>query len=682
MKLFGILFCLLLLDVNNSIAQSYTGPGGIITDDGAINDFTLTIDDLPSEMLNADYGLVSVCLNISHSWISDLDIRLITPSGENIMLTSGQGGDTDYYYNTCFTNDASTHILNGVPPYNGNFLPFTPLGNVNNGQSGNGTWTIKILDTYAYADGGDLVNWILTFGENAPLAEPFAGTKLPILMLTTDNQTIPNEPKIDGRIKVISNEVGALNYPDDTPSFESYMAIEVRGSSSQSFPKKSFGFETQDEEGKDLETELLGLPKEEDWILYAPYTDKSMLRDALAYQLGNDIGRYAPHTRECEVFINGDYHGVYWLEEKIKRDRNRVDIKKLNPVDTIGDALTGGYLLKVDRDDGEGTYFVSQFEGTFPDEEIRVVYEDPEGEDLHPKQKAYISGFYNAFEQALYGDSFTDPILGYRGYIDVGSALDYFIICELGHNADAYRLSTFFYKDRNSVDSLFHFGPLWDFNLAFGNVDYCESQYVEGWAYEDSGGCSNTPLWWARFLEDPYYQDRLRCRFDSLRETVLSTGSVMHYLDSMATQLDASSDRNYDRWPILGMYIWPNYFIGDTYQEEVNYMKQWVNARLAWMDDNIPGECIPVTGIADVDHDHFTIVPNPATTSFKLEAGNESVATYDVSIITSSGITCLTRSALSANESIDISSLAPGMYTVTVRYNQASVHQMKLVITH
>lgn len=681
MKLFGILFCLLILEVNRIPAQSYTGPGGIITDDGLINDYTLMINDLPSTALNAQHGLVSVCINATHSWISDLDIRLITPSGENIMLTSGQGGDSDYYYSTCFTMNADTHILCGIPPFHGDFIPFTPLGNANNGANGNGTWTIRILDTYAYADGGDLVNWTLTFGGNAPVAAPFAGTILPILKLTTDNQTIPNEPKITGRLQVISNETGAQNHPDDPPSFECYMGIEVRGSSSQSFPKKSFGFETRDENGDDLGTELLGLPEEEDWILYAPYTDKSFLRDALTYQLGNDLGGYAPRTRVCELFVNGDYQGVYWLEEKIKRDKKRVDIKKLIPADTIGDVLTGGYLLKVDRDDGEGTYFVSAFEGTFPDEEIRVVYEDPEGEDLHPKQKEYISGYFTAFEHALYGDDFQDPTIGYRGYVDIESAIDYFIICELGHNVDAYRLSTFFYKDRNSVDSLFHFGPLWDFNLAFGNVDYCESQYVEGWAYEHSGACGNTPLWWARFLEDPYYQDKLRCRFDSLRETVLSTGSVLHYIDSLSTQLNASSGRNYDRWPILGMYIWPNNFIGETYQEEVNYLKQWVNSRLAWMDENIPGECLPGTGTFDVVEHYFNLAPNPATSSFALKVDEPYLDRFDVAIQNVSGVICLTQSDVRPNEEIDCSTLSPGVYVVAITSMGERIQQLKLVIT-
>lgn len=676
-----LLACLFYLLAGHLNAQSYAGNGGIIADDGSINDFTIEIDDLIPDTLSATHGLVSVCLKITHTWVSDLDIRLITPSGDNMMLTSAIGADTDDYDNTCFTMTVPDHILDGGPPYNGAYRPFSSLGNANKGQGGNGTWTLRILDTYAYADGGEVISWTINFGSNAPVAGAFAGTKLPVIMLTTDNITIPNEPKIDGYILVFDNESGNLNYPTDIPAFESHMAIEVRGSSSQSFPKKGYGFETQDPEGNDLETELLGLPKEEDWILYAPYTDKSFLRDAITYELGNDMGQYAPGTRLCEVFINGDYQGVYWLEEKIKRDKNRVDIKKLNPIDTIGDLLTGGYLLKVDRDDGEGSYFVSNHEGTYETEEIRVVYEDPEGQDLHPKQKEYISNYFHQFESALYSDEFKDESIGYRAYVDINSAIDYFIICELGHNVDAYRLSTFFYKDRNSVDSLFHFGPLWDFNLAFGNVDYCESQWVEGWTYEHSGGCSNTPRWWARFLEDPYYRDRLKCRYDSLRQTVLSTEAILHYVDSTGLFLQESSDRNYERWPILSRYVWPNFFIGDSYQEELNYLKEWLIGRLDWMDTNIPGECLPVSSIHYINQKDLVLSPNPAKGSFSIRILNNELQQFDFRINNVNGIVVKAQKAVSYGQDIDIASLPAGVYIVNVSDLMGGQYQEKLVIS-
>ena len=661
-------------------SQTYEGTGGIITDDGLINDYYIDIDDLDPAVLNDAFGLTTVCLNIAHSWISDLDIRLVTPGGSNIMLTSAQGGDTDFYEFTCFNMTAARHILQGSSPYNGAYQPFTPLGNANNGSPGNGRWILRILDTYAFADGGEVLSWSLTFGHTPPVRPAYVPTSLPIIVLETENVTIPNEPNIPGRIKVIQDEGGGMNVYPGPLSFESNMEIEVRGSSSQGFPKKSYSFETQDEKGDDLETELLGLPEEEDWILYAPYTDKSFLRDALTYYLGRAMGGYAPRTVACELVINDDYQGVYWLEEKIKRDKNRVDIKKLNPEDTLGNAVTGGYILKVDRDDGEGSYFVSNHEGTFEAEEIRVVYEEPEGPDLHQKQRDYIQSFFHAFEDALYGDDFTDPQLGYRRYLDIESVIDYFIVCELGNNVDAYRLSTFFYKDRDSEDSLMHMGPLWDFNLAYGNADYCNGQHTFGWAYENSGSCGNTPRWWPRFLEDPYFRDRLRCRYDSLRNTVLSTGSVLGWLDQQAQLLSGPSQPNYDRWPILGMYIWPNYFIGETYDAEVNYMKLWVNQRLQWLDENIPGEC-EVVGVNNMlPPGTVTIYPNPTYDVFSIRK-NENIADVDrIDILTMTGSVVSSFSATGQDQHYSIKHLSSGAYMVHIKLADGALVREKLVV--
>jgi subtilisin-like proprotein convertase family protein len=661
-------------------SQTYTGTGGIITDDGLINDYTIDIQDLSPDILDTNHGLVKVCVNLTHSWVSDLDIRLITPAGTNMMLTSAMGGDGDNMENTCFTMEATEHVISSWAPFSGDFKPFSSLNQANNGSSGLGIWTLRILDTYAYADGGEMLDWSLTFGEEANGNDLYVPTRLPIIVLETDNVTIPNEPKIPGRIQVIYDDTGEYNSFPGNAMFSGNMEIEVRGSSSQSFPKKSYSFETQDENGQELEVPLLGLPEEEDWILYAPYTDKSFLRDALTYYLGNALGGYAPRTAPCELVVNGDYMGVYFLEEKIKRDKNRVDISKLNPMDTLGDELTGGYILKIDRHDGDGTFFLSNFEGSNPDEDVVVVYEEPEGPDLHPKQKEYIQQLFHDFESALYGENFNDLQLGYRRYLDIESLVDYFLVCELGHNVDAYRLSTFFYKDRNTVDSLFHLGPLWDFNLAFGNVDYCECQYVEGWAYVNSTACGGTPLWWGRLMEDSFFRDRVKCRYDSLRQTVLSTASILHYLESQVSLLEGPSIRNYEQWPILGRYVWPNSFIGQTYTEEINYLKQWVNGRLQWMDENIMGECLPVNGANEIEQSAYRLTPNPAVSSFTLQSLSGESMPFDLAIMTTQGIVCKSLHQVYPGEQIDISGLSSGIYMVTMHNHLGKVVQQKLVI--
>jgi hypothetical protein len=149
----------------------------------------------------------------------------------------------------------------------------------------------------------------------------------------------------------------------------------------------------------------------------------------------------------------------------------------------------------------------------------------------------------------------------------------------------------------------------------------------------------------------------------------------------MSLVLREPSIRNYDRWPILGMYVWPNHYIGDTYQEEVNYLKQWVNGRLLWMDENMPGDCLPGTGTIDLADNTLSLVPNPATTSFKLKVDKAYTYPFVVVIYNGNGITCKIQSGVGANEEIDCSSLSPGVYVVAISSNGGSIQHEKLVIT-
>ena len=676
------LFLLSISGILTVHSQTFQGTNGPIKDDGTVTDFTAEVQGLDPEELSEEHGLKSVCINLTHTWVADLDIRLIAPDGKNILLTSGLGGDGDAYTNTCFRMDGSAHIITQWWPFTGNFIPFSNLGNINNGQNGNGTWTLRILDTYAYADAGEMLDWQILFEENAPAPDTFHSSNLPLFLITTDeNRTVPDEPKIPATLKLIDNGPGNINYLTDPAVYESPIGIETRGASSQSFPKKSFGIETRDAEGYDLDVSLLGLPEDEDWILYAPFTDKSFLRDAFTYYLGNATGHYSSRTVFGEMYLNGEYQGIYCLEEKIKRSKDRVDIAKLNPADIEGDQLTGGYLLKVDRDDGGGSYFVSNYEGTDTAAEVRIVFEDPEGPEMQPEQREYIQNFMNHFEDALYSDDFMDDTLGYRRYVDIPSLVDYFIVNELGHNVDAYRLSTYMYKDRDSIDSLLHFGPLWDFNLGYGNVDYCSCENIEGWAYINSSYCGNTPLWWIRFAEDTSFMDAVRCRWDELRENLLSTENVLHYLDSMALHFGAAPLRNYQKWPILGIYIWPNHFIGQTYPEELNYLKEWLTGRMDWMDANLLGECEIISATREEIVGELSVFPNPADQSFSIRNKDGKPISGKVILTDTDGRIVISKTLNGENSVFDISHIPAGIYFVSLKDNQNHTFYHKLVVT-
>ena len=411
------------------------------------------------------------------------------------------------------------------------------------------------------------------------------GPPLPLMKIQTGNQNIVDEPKIPGSLQI---------YQEELLVEEHLIGIEIRGSSSQMFDKKSYGFETWDEMGEDLNASLGGFPEEEDWILYGPYSDKSLVRNVLIFELSNNMGQYASKTKFYELEINGVFQGIYVLMEKIKRDRNRVDISK-NKVEDI----TGGYIIKIDKPTGDGDWydeniaFASQYNTTgllVDTGNINFLYEYPKADDISDEQKKYIQDYIHLFETALISENFESIENGYRQFIDLNSFIDFFILNEFSKNPDGFRLSTYLHKEKGGKLKM---GPIWDFNLAFGNVNYCDGDSPYGWAHRFNDICSGdnwqVPFWWNRFLDDPEYVILLKERWAILRSEILSSDTVLVRLRELQENLKGSSaiDKNFGKWLILGKYIWPNKFIGDSYDSEINYLEEWINQRFDWLDQNI-----------------------------------------------------------------------------------------------
>lgn len=408
------------------------------------------------------------------------------------------------------------------------------------------------------------------------------GNLLPQLTITTNGKTIVDEPKIEAQVQISK---------EDIVPYTVNIGIEIRGATSQTFPKKSYGFETWDTLGNDIDVSLLGLPEEEDWILYAPYSDKSLIRNVLIYDLSRAIDRYASRTEFVELTINGEYNGVYVFMEKLKRDKNRIDINKLKVDENSGEDVTGGYVLKIDKTagsnaGGDGYNNLNSFSSKI-NQDIHFLYDYPDAEEITNEQKTYISSYIEGFETALFSNDFKDVNTGYRSFIDVPSFIDFFLLNELSNNVDGYRISTYMNKDKNGKLKM---GPIWDFNLAFGNANYCGGDATDVWTYKFNERCPDdnlqVPFWWERLLQDPYFVAELKNRWIVLRSGVFSEVSIIAKIDEYNDVLKNADaiHRNFETWDVLGTYIWPNKFIGNSYLEENNYLKEWVKARLVWLD--------------------------------------------------------------------------------------------------
>ncbi len=493
-------------------------------------------------------------------------------------------------------------------------------------------------------------------------------SNLPIIIIDTNGQEIVSEPKITVQMGIISNSSGVNSVNDPFNNYNGKITIELRGASSQSFAKKGYGFELKEENGSDRSEELLGMPEEEDWILHGPYSDKSLIRNVLTFHLWEATGRYGSRTRLCELMIDDDYKGVYVLMEKIKRDQNRLDISSLNPDENTGDDVTGGYILKIDKTDGSnsGVGFISQH-APIPapfGQEIYFQYEYPKGDEITAQQANYITGAIRKFENSLAGEDYLDSENGYRNFISVKSFVDFALLNEISRNVDGYRLSTYLFKEKDSNGGQIHLGPPWDFNLSFGNADYCDGSSTEGWAMDFNQVCDYDywliPFWWDRLMSDPLFRSAMRTRWESLRSNEWSNSAINSFIDEKVEELSAAQARNRQRWPEVNDYIWPNPVWNDTYAEDIAYLRSWIENRLEWLDSNI-GEFEIITGFNSIDPELVTVFPNPVN-EFVTVKSNQGIDFIE--LIDLNGKLLLHEKVDADSKTIDLSKLPVGEYVL------------------
>ena len=531
-----------------------------------------------------------------------------------------------------------------------------------------------VVDGYSATSNG---NYQLNINESIGLNPPDS-SNIPLIIINTNNQIIVDEPKINVDFKIIDNYPQGLNYPNDSGNvYQGIAGIEIRGSYSATLPQKPFGIETRDIQGNNNNVPLFGMPQENDWILIANYNDKTFLRNVLAFDLFEKMGHYAPRTKLCEVVINDIYNGIYVFTEKIKRDNGRVDISKLDLDDNAGDSLTGGYIFRVDYWNGNNSWVSNYNNPNFPNDEVRFVYNYPDYDEISIQQKNYIQTLVGDFEDALWGSDFDDPVFGYRPFINTRSFIDYFIVNEFARNVDGFKKSRNFHKDKSSKDSLIYAGPVWDFDWAY--KDHSSSMLNgAGWRHDYSGPTDvKPPGWYIRLIQDSTFANELNCRYFNLRNTILDTSNLFHFIDSLENILNDAQERHFTRWPILGVNVGtPEIGIQPTtYSGEIIKFKNWISERLTWLDNNMPGNC-PNVGLNELKKTYVVTYPNPSLETLNIysEAEIEEIVIYD-----NIGREIKSLSSLISNNiSLDVKKLK-GFFTVKIILSNGQIIKKNII---
>lgn len=426
-------------------------------------------------------------------------------------------------------------------------------------------------------------------------------SNLPIIVIDIGDKQIPDEPKIMGSIALFepANDSNRTSITD-TPTYSGYIEIERRGGSSQYYyPKKQYGVDTILSDGEDDDVSLLGMPKEHKWILQAPYADKSLMRNYLAYHKTRDINDskyYAVRSEFVEVLVRvGDqyrYDGLYVFMEKIKRDKDRLDIEKLKEEDNLPPEITGGYILKKDGEPDDDEYEVLTALGS------SFIVNYPDKDKLTADQEYYIENHIQSVDAAIESSDFNDTNSPnyYGNWIDVDSFVVHILSREFFLDVDTWIFSEYLYKDRNKTLAM---TPVWDFNLGMGNQDFRLDGRYDIWAFEylrTDEGLENSALrrWIEKLMSDPSFKAKVASKWSDLRAGIWSDAQLSSFISTTKSNIDEAANRNFQRWPnVLGHNIWGNRKAcsGEycsSYDDAVNVgMKEWLLNRAGWIDSQL-----------------------------------------------------------------------------------------------
>ncbi len=400
-------------------------------------------------------------------------------------------------------------------------------------------------------------------------------SEIPVIVIDTNGTAVTSE-KSTATMYIYNKEI---NRPGDEPDTVSLIDIKLRGQSSLLFPKKQYSIHTKNEDGTNNNISLLGMPAENDWILNGSYADKSLIKNSLMFDLMGKVTEYSARNEFCEVYITNEdgtlnYLGIYSLIEKIKIDKNRVNIHKMNETDTN---VTGGYIVAIDKIVDDEVFVETSLW------DVTIV--SPNDEDLTEERYEYISQYLKEFSLALEGEDRADPENGYRKYFDPESIVGQLLLDEWIRNIDCMRFSAYFYKDQ---DEKLKFGPPWDFDITCGRCDYGDGWIVEGWEMGSMNDLCCHLMW------DPTFVQMFVDTWKEYRTTFLTDELIVQYIDEKVAKLGESSlARSLARWSNQwdgSTYVWPNP-TGELYSynhaQEIQFIKDFLLARAKWIDENI-----------------------------------------------------------------------------------------------
>ena len=365
--------------------------------------------------------------------------------------------------------------------------------------------------------------------------------------------------KISASLSVFSKD----NRLTDAP-----LTIKGRGNSSWfNAPKKSYTLKFE------YKQDFLGLGKHKSFALIANYFDKTLLRNVSAYSLAKKVFTkmsWAPSAKTVHLFIDGVYQGLYSAVESVKIAKNRVNIPDISdfvPIQETTQDMTAfdkyGFILEVNDRLDEDFNFRSN-------KGVPFSLKEPDGSDLNEVICNKIEEKTNQIEAEVYAGNFSN--------IDLYSFADWWIVEELAKNTDSqFYSSCYMYFD--PVDKKFHMGPVWDFDLGFGNnmVDV----NTEGFQAEEAKAGAN---WILELKESEEFMKIVKERWNECKPLIESYFSVEY--EENFSNIKEDVDFNFIRWPILGKSVWkaPNDCESrTTYDSEVEYFKTWKDNRIQWL---------------------------------------------------------------------------------------------------